>query len=234
MSRHTSFQIGGPVRLMALPDSEETLAEALRAAWKAGITPYLLGNGTNLLCQDEPMDCFVLKTTRGLTQLELLDETTIACGAGISLARLAGFALQHGLTGSGVCRRYPWLLGRRHRHERRRLRRRAEGRAGGDPLHDQAGQKGVRRGEEQHLGYRTSAFSGSHEICHRRCPETPARRPAAIQARMDDLALQAQEQAALGVPQRGQYLQASRRRLRRRPHRPVRVERTDRGRRPGQ
>ena len=35
MSRHTSFQIGGPVRLMALPDAEETLAEALRAAWKA-------------------------------------------------------------------------------------------------------------------------------------------------------------------------------------------------------
>ena len=84
MSRHTS------VRLMALPDSEETLAEALRAARKVGITPYLLGNGTNLLCQDEPMDCFVLKTTHGLTRLELLDETTIACGAGISLARLAG------------------------------------------------------------------------------------------------------------------------------------------------
>ena len=43
MSRHTSFQIGGPVRLMALPDSEETLAEALRAARKVGITPVLVG-----------------------------------------------------------------------------------------------------------------------------------------------------------------------------------------------
>lgn len=123
MSRHTSFQIGGPVRLMALPDSEDALAEALRAARKVGITPYLLGNGTNLLCQDEPMDCFVLKTTHGLTRLELLDETTIACGAGISLARLAGFAQQPWIDRPGVCRWHPRLPGRRHRHERRRLRR---------------------------------------------------------------------------------------------------------------
>ena len=32
MSRHTSFRIGGPVRLMALPRSEEEAAQAVRAA----------------------------------------------------------------------------------------------------------------------------------------------------------------------------------------------------------
>lgn len=203
MSRHTSFQIGGPVRLMALPDSEESLAEALRAAWKVGITPYLLGNGTNLLCQDEPMDCFVLKTTRGLTRLELLDETTIACGAGISLARLAGFALQHGLTGLEFAAGIPGSLGGGIVMN--------AGAYGGE-LKDvlvathyltQAGQKGVRRGEEQHLGYRTSAFSGSHEIVTGGVLKLQPGDPAAIQARMDDLAYKRKSKQPLEYPSAG-------------------------------
>ena len=55
MSRHTSFRIGGPVRLLAVPHSEEELIFALRTARELDITPFPLGNGTNLLCSDEPM-----------------------------------------------------------------------------------------------------------------------------------------------------------------------------------
>lgn len=203
MCRHTSFQIGGPVRLMALPDSEEILAEALRTAWKAGVTPYLLGNGTNLLCQDEPMDCFVLKTTKGLTRLELLDESTIACGAGISLARLAGFALQHGLTGLEFAAGIPGSLGGGIVMN--------AGAYGGE-LKDvllethyltQAGQKGVRHGEEQHLGYRTSAFSGGREIITGGVLKLRPGDPAAIQARMDDLAHKRKSKQPLEYPSAG-------------------------------
>ena len=203
MSRHTSFQIGGPVRLMALPDSEETLAEALRAARKVGITPYLLGNGTNLLCQDEPMDCFVLKTTHGLTRLELLDETTIACGAGISLARLAGFAQQHGLTGLEFAAGIPGSLGGGIVMN--------AGAYGGE-LKDvlvethyltQAGQKGIRRGEEQHLGYRTSAFSSGHEIIIGGVLKLQSSDPAAIQARMEELAEKRRSKQPLEYPSAG-------------------------------
>ena len=203
MRRHTSFQIGGPVRLMALPDSEEQLMTALRTAWNAGITPYLLGNGTNLLCQDEPMECFVIKTTKGLTRLELLDERTIACGAGVSLARLAAFALQHGLTGLEFAAGIPGSLGGGIVMN--------AGAYGGE-LKDvlvetsyltQAGQPGIRRGEEQRLGYRTSAFSGGREIVTGGILRLQSGDPVTIQARMEDLAEKRRSKQPLEYPSAG-------------------------------
>ena len=203
MSRHTSFQIGGPVRLMALPDSEETLAEALRAARKVGITPYLLGNGTNLLCQDEPMDCFVLKTTHGLTRLELLDETTIACGAGISLARLAGFAQQHGLTGLEFAAGIPGSLG------------------GGIVMNAGAygsemkavlvscrhvapdGTVAVREGEALALGYRRSAYTDSGEVILSLKLRLEPGDPEEIRRVMDDLLNRRREKQPLEYPSAG-------------------------------
>ena len=49
MARHTSFRVGGPVTLMALPKSEEEAAAALSCAHALGIVPFYMGNGTNLL-----------------------------------------------------------------------------------------------------------------------------------------------------------------------------------------
>ena len=52
MKRHTTFRIGGPARLMALPRSRKEAAAAVRAATEAGIAPFFLGNGSNLLVAD--------------------------------------------------------------------------------------------------------------------------------------------------------------------------------------
>ena len=42
MARHTSFHIGGPARLMALPRTEEEARETLQAAWALEIPPFFL------------------------------------------------------------------------------------------------------------------------------------------------------------------------------------------------
>ena len=52
MKRHTTFRIGGPARLMALPRSRKEAAAAVRAATEVGIAPFFLGNGSNLLVAD--------------------------------------------------------------------------------------------------------------------------------------------------------------------------------------
>lgn len=111
MSRHTSFQIGGPVRLMAVPTSEAELITVLQKAKEAEVVPYVLGNGTNLLCQDEPMDCFVIKTAKGLHQLELLPNGMIDCGAGVLMSQAAAFACRHGLAGLEFASGIPGTLG---------------------------------------------------------------------------------------------------------------------------
>ena len=56
MSRHCSFRIGGPVRAMVQPSSAEEAAEVCRLLREADAAPLIIGNGTNLLVTDAPLD----------------------------------------------------------------------------------------------------------------------------------------------------------------------------------
>ena len=67
MSRHTSFQVGGPAALMACPDSVEALSVVLKLAGEAGVQPFFLGRGSNLLVADEGVDAFLIKLTGAFT-----------------------------------------------------------------------------------------------------------------------------------------------------------------------
>ena len=110
MTRHTTFRLGGPVRLMALPKSEEEAVCAVRCAAEAGITPFFLGNGSNLLVPDEGVERFVVKVMDGLTQCAL-DGNTITAGSGLLLAKIANFAMEHNLTGLEFAHGIPGTLG---------------------------------------------------------------------------------------------------------------------------
>jgi UDP-N-acetylmuramate dehydrogenase len=203
MSRHTSFRIGGPVRLMALPTSEEQLAAALRCAKEAGITPVPLGNGSNLLCSDEPMELFVIKLLDGLNQLELLENDRIFCGAGVLLSKLAAFALKNGLTGLEFASGIPGTLGGG-----------AVMNAGayGGELKDVLtethfltleGEKGCYVGEEQGFGYRTSAFHDSTHIITGGVLQLTPGDPEAIRARMNELNQKRRDKQPLEYPSAG-------------------------------
>ena len=92
MSRHTSFRIGGPARLMALPKSEEEAIAAVECAARLGIQPFFMGNGSNLLVADQGYEGFIVKAAGGLDALERVGETGIRAGSGVLLSRLAVFA----------------------------------------------------------------------------------------------------------------------------------------------
>lgn len=111
MSRHTSFKIGGPAALMALPRSQEELSVLLKTARQAGVTPFFLGKGSNLLVADEGVEAFVVKIAGGLTRLELEGETVLSAGAGVTLAQAAVFAAEHSLTGLEFAHGIPGSLG---------------------------------------------------------------------------------------------------------------------------
>lgn len=111
MSRHTTFRIGGPVKLMAKVKDSSEFAAALAAAHAENIRPFILGNGSNVLASDHAIDRFVISTAGGLDQLELVNETEIFCGAGVPLARLAVFAMENSLTGLEFAHGIPGTLG---------------------------------------------------------------------------------------------------------------------------
>ena len=87
MSRHTTFRIGGPAALMALPRTVGEAKAAVRVAWELEIRPFFLGNGSNLLVPDEGYRGFVVKLC-GLDQIQEVNRRLWA-ESGISLARLA-------------------------------------------------------------------------------------------------------------------------------------------------
>ncbi len=98
MSRHTTFKVGGPVPLMAVPRSVDEACFAVSEAARQGFKPFFLGNGSNLLVSDSGADMFVIKTVGGLSEIEFTGNTVTA-ESGTLLNRLSAFAQELGLTG---------------------------------------------------------------------------------------------------------------------------------------
>ncbi len=99
MSEYTTFKTGGNAALLAEPQSEKALSLLLAKCEEENIKPYIIGNGSNLLVDDGGIDSVVIKIGDGLSDIRLVDETTVECGAGLSLSRLCRFALEKGLSG---------------------------------------------------------------------------------------------------------------------------------------
>ncbi len=111
LSHHTSFRIGGPVTLMALPKSKEEAALALRTAANLGIDPILLGRGSNLLVADEGIEGFALKYVSTLDSLQQEGPCELVAGAGLALAQVAVYAMEHALSGLEFAHGIPGSLG---------------------------------------------------------------------------------------------------------------------------
>ena len=60
---------------------------------------FLLGKGSNLLVSDKGIDGVVIKLDGGFKKITLVDDDTVYCGAGASLASVCRFALDNGLSG---------------------------------------------------------------------------------------------------------------------------------------
>lgn len=199
MSRHTSFRIGGAVRLMALPADQAQAVAAVTVARELGVTPFFLGNGSNLLVSDEGVERFLIKTSH-LRDCQV-QGTTILAGGGVTLARLATFAREQGLTGLEFAHGIPGTLGGAVTMN--------AGAYGGEMAQVVTGvtclypDGTVREEREFGFGYRQSAFSdGERMILSARLELTEGDR-AQITGRMEQLAAQRQEKQPLEYPSAG-------------------------------
>ena len=159
MSRHCSFRIGGPVRLMVIPKNSEDAAGVLKLLHKNGIKPLIIGNGTNLLVCDEPLERVAVKLGEGLDTVKRVSETKVEAYGGISLARLAQFCAQECLSGLEFAHGIPGSLGGAVS-----LNAGAYGGEMKDVLVsvkyiDENGEIKEKSGEELELSYRHSVFS---------------------------------------------------------------------------
>lgn len=110
MRAHTTFRIGGAARRMARVRSSEEASALLTLVHEEGYPYLLLGNGSNLLVLDAGVDAIVIHLGE-MQMIERVDETTLYAQAGVSLAKLAVFAMKHSLTGLEFAHGIPGSLG---------------------------------------------------------------------------------------------------------------------------
>jgi len=203
MSRHTSFKIGGPVSVMAFPASVEELIAALEELRRAGVKPFVFGNGTNLLVQDEPLNIFAIKTNHRLNEIRPAPDGGIYAHSGALLSSLATFAQRSGLAGLEFAHGIPGTLGGAvcmnagaYGGEISQVVERTE------YLDEDLEFKTV-TGIEHDFSYRHSLFSDSEKIVVSSLLRLAPGDPAEIKSRMDELALRRRTSQPLNLPSAG-------------------------------
>ena len=202
MERHTTFRLGGPVRRMARPGSAEECAALLELAEEKGWPVLLLGNGSNLLAADGEIDLLAVHTGR-MDRVERTGERTVRAGAGLTLARLASFAMREGLGGLAFAHGIPGTLGGAVCMN--------AGAYGGEMKQVLSAVtawfpgEGIRRldAEELELGYRRSLFSRKRGAVLDAELLLEPEDPEAIRAVMDDLSRRRREKQPLEFPSAG-------------------------------
>lgn len=111
MANHTSFRIGGPAKRMAFPTETEQVVLLVSFARELGVTPLLMGNGTNLLVSDQGIDGLVINTKEMDKVTTGENEGEIVAQAGASLTRTALFAMENGLAGLEFAHGIPGSVG---------------------------------------------------------------------------------------------------------------------------
>ena len=204
MANHTSFRIGGPVKAMVIPRSEDELICILTLAKESGVRTLVIGNGTNLLVSDKPLNMLVIKTTEGFDTV-MADGSILRAGCGILLARLAVFALNQGLTGFEFAHGIPGTLGGAVVMN--------GGAYGGEMKQVVTSTRALCedlvirefKGDENDFGYRHSRYSDSKDIVLSAEISLSPGDPAEIKALMEDLGARRRNSQPLTMPSAGSF-----------------------------
>ena len=202
MSKHTTFRIGGPAALMALPRTAGEAKAAVNAARELGVEPFFLGNGSNLLVADEGYPGFIVKLAGESDQIQEVNRG-LEAGSAVLLSRLSNALMGRGLTGLEFASGIPGSVGGAVTMN--------AGAYGGEIAQvlesvtflDESGEVCTLPASECGFGYRHSIFSD------RKCLILKARfhlekgDPAAIKARMEELAAKRREKQPVDFPSAG-------------------------------
>lgn len=98
MSKHTTFEIGGPADLFVVPETTEEVRDVVAACRQAKVPYFILGNGSDLLVSDDGYRGVIVCLADGFTNVSI-DGSEMTCQAGVSLREASEMACELGLTG---------------------------------------------------------------------------------------------------------------------------------------
>ncbi len=98
MSKNTSFKTGGPCGIRLSPGNTDTLIRVITKTKELNIPFVVLGNGTNVLVEDEGINKAVIIIGSDMAETSL-DGEVITFSAGTGFTALSRFALENSLSG---------------------------------------------------------------------------------------------------------------------------------------
>jgi UDP-N-acetylmuramate dehydrogenase len=99
LAEFTTFRIGGPASLLAVPEGKEDLSQLLQTVGEAGLPLLVLGRGSNVLVSDRGFDGVVVLLGKGLQRISKKGKDEVNVEAGCDLNRLINWAIELGLGG---------------------------------------------------------------------------------------------------------------------------------------
>ena len=92
------FNIGGNTKIFFRPNSLKGLIEYLKLYGSRGKI-FILGNGSNVLFDDDTYQGTVIKLGKSFSNITLLDNETIIAGTAVSQKKVSEFAKDNGISG---------------------------------------------------------------------------------------------------------------------------------------
>ena len=194
LSRHTTFQIGGPAAVFCRPETPAQLLRTLELCREHGVRSYLLGNGSNTLFSDAGFDGAVVCTVEMKRPVTVSGNVLRAVCRKAQQAGLAGLAFAFGIPGTvgGAVYMNAGAYGGELKQVLRRV-----------TFLDRALRLDSLPVQELALGYRTSRFeTGGGVILEAEFSLAPGD-PAAIEAEMQELMARRREKQPLELPSAG-------------------------------
>ena len=186
MRKHTTFRIGGPADFYLCPHSAKEIQKTVAICREEELPYFILGNGSNLLVSDQGYRGVVIQLWKNVSDI-LVEGCRIRAKAGASLAKIAGEALEEGLTGMEFAAGIPGTLGGAVVMN--------AGAYGGEMkdilqealVMDEQGEIFTLKKEELHLGYRTSIIKEKGYIVLAAALELKPGDRKEIKEKMDEL-----------------------------------------------
>ena len=110
MARHVSWRAGGKAKRYFIPADLDDIAQLI-ASLPRDEKIMWMGLGSNTLFRDEGFDGTVIAMQGVMNELELIDDTHVYAGAGVSCAKLARFCARNQLQGAEWFAGIPGLIG---------------------------------------------------------------------------------------------------------------------------
>jgi UDP-N-acetylmuramate dehydrogenase len=202
MSKHTTFQIGGPTDIFVIPDDVEEVEDILEITRAAGAPFFVLGCGSDLLVADEGFRGVIIDLADGLLSVGY-DGYRMTCQAGVPLKEASEMACELGLSGLEFACGIPGSVGGACF-----MNAGAYGGCMSDVLESirvitSLGEQRTIPVEDLNLGYRTSLVRTENLVVLEATFELHRGKSDAIRVNMDELNARREEKQPLELPSAG-------------------------------